>query len=127
MGFGYWLVEEKATGLFVGELGFADFKREISPSIKGFPEAGWVIDPQSQGKGYATEALQIALQWRDEHLAGTKTVCIISPGNEPSFRVAQKCGFARVRETTFMGEPVVMLERSKIKGVGASDLADELD
>ena len=34
LGFGYWLVEEKATGRFVGEVGFGDFKREIEPSIK---------------------------------------------------------------------------------------------
>jgi RimJ/RimL family protein N-acetyltransferase len=26
-GYGYWLVEEKATGRFVGEVGFADYKR----------------------------------------------------------------------------------------------------
>jgi hypothetical protein len=27
MGFGYWVIEEKATGEFVGDVGFADFKR----------------------------------------------------------------------------------------------------
>src|SRR5215472_10752263 len=30
-GFGYWFVEEKATGSFIGEMGFADYKREIEP------------------------------------------------------------------------------------------------
>ena len=33
LGFGYWAIEEKAAGGFVGELGFADFKRDIEPSL----------------------------------------------------------------------------------------------
>ena len=40
-GFGYWLVEETATGAFVGEVGFADFMREMTPSLEGTLEAGW--------------------------------------------------------------------------------------
>src|SRR5487761_1892271 len=39
-GFGYWAVEERATGTFVGEIGFADFKRDVTPSIRGVPEMG---------------------------------------------------------------------------------------
>src|ERR1035441_9914447 len=38
VGFGYWVLEERATSDFVGELGFADYKRDIVPSIKGMPE-----------------------------------------------------------------------------------------
>jgi RimJ/RimL family protein N-acetyltransferase len=33
LGFGYWLVEERETGEFVGEVGFADFKRDMPGSI----------------------------------------------------------------------------------------------
>jgi len=33
LGFGYWAIEEKDTATFVGELGFADFKRDIRRSI----------------------------------------------------------------------------------------------
>jgi RimJ/RimL family protein N-acetyltransferase len=29
MGFGFWALEEKVTGSFAGDLGFAEFKREI--------------------------------------------------------------------------------------------------
>jgi RimJ/RimL family protein N-acetyltransferase len=31
LGFGYWVVVEKASGRFVGEVGFADLRREIEP------------------------------------------------------------------------------------------------
>jgi RimJ/RimL family protein N-acetyltransferase len=43
LGFGYWLVEEKTSEQFVGEVGFADYKREIEPSIDDVPEIGWVL------------------------------------------------------------------------------------
>src|SRR3982074_1337791 len=35
MGFGYWVVEEKGSGSFAGEVGFSDWKRDIEPSLKG--------------------------------------------------------------------------------------------
>jgi RimJ/RimL family protein N-acetyltransferase len=43
LGFGYWAVEEKASRQYIGELGFADFKRDIQPSIEGIPELGWAL------------------------------------------------------------------------------------
>ena len=39
MGFGYWVAEEKETGNFVGEIGFADYKRDIESLLKGVPES----------------------------------------------------------------------------------------
>ena len=51
LGYGYWLVAEKGTGAFVGEVGFADFKRQITPSFDGVPEIGWALLPTAQGKG----------------------------------------------------------------------------
>src|SRR5215470_1235854 len=50
LGFGYWLVEQKDTNRFVGEVGFGDFAREIEPSFDGAPEQGWVIAPWAQGQ-----------------------------------------------------------------------------
>src|SRR4051794_20789338 len=50
LGFGYWAVEEKASGRYVGELGFADFKRDLEPSIKGMPELGWALAQHVHGK-----------------------------------------------------------------------------
>lgn len=63
MGFGYWVVEEKATGRFAGEMGFSDWKREIKPSLQGLPELGWVLASGVHGQGYATEAARAAIQW----------------------------------------------------------------
>ena len=43
LGFGYWVVRERATGRFVGEVGLADLRRDIEPRLGGVPEAGWVL------------------------------------------------------------------------------------
>src|SRR5882757_11232531 len=57
LGFGYWIVEERATGDFVGEVGFSDYKRDVEPPLGAVPEVGWVLVPSKKGMGYATEAV----------------------------------------------------------------------
>ncbi|RYE86364.1 MAG: GNAT family N-acetyltransferase, partial [Hyphomicrobiales bacterium] len=57
LGYGYWAIHDKASGRFAGELGFADFGRDMTPSIAGIPEAGWVLAPWARSRGYASEAL----------------------------------------------------------------------
>ena len=113
MGFGYWAIEEKATGGFAGEVGFADFKRDIEPSIQGVPELGWVFVPRVHGQGYATEAVRAALGWGELHLASTRTVCLIHPENAASIRVADKCGFLEYQRATYKGHPTVMFAREQ--------------
>ncbi len=113
LGFGYWAVEEKATGHFVGEVGFADFKREIEPSLDGQPEMGWVFVPQVYGQGYATEAVRAAVSWGDRHLSSARSVCLIHPDNQASIRVAEKCGFHEYQRTEYKGQPTILLARQK--------------
>lgn len=112
MGFGFWALEEKATGAFAGELGFAEFKRDIEPSILGVPETGWVLSPHAQGKGYATEAVRAAVAWGDAHFERARTVCLIDPENTASIRVAQKCGFGQPLQVTYKNHPTLLFERS---------------
>ena len=38
LSFGYWVVEDKQTGEFLGEVGFADYKRDLRPSLEGVPK-----------------------------------------------------------------------------------------
>jgi RimJ/RimL family protein N-acetyltransferase len=111
LGFGYWAVEEKSTGKFIGELGFAEVQRAMEPSIVGFPELGWALCFESHGKGYATEALKKVVQWGDAHLKEKRTVCIISPENIKSIRVALKCGYTELLQTTYASKPTLLFER----------------
>ena len=111
MGFGYWVVEEKASGRFVGEVGLSDFQREIEPPLTDLHEIGWVLAPWAFGRGYATEAVQAALDWAHEHLGPNGSACMIDPENAASIRVAEKCGFELWVETRYKDEPVVVLRR----------------
>src|SRR5579859_1936876 len=65
LGFGFWVIRERATGCFLGEVGFADYQRDIDPPLNSVPEAGWALSPHAQGKGYATEALRAITSWAD--------------------------------------------------------------
>ena len=112
LGFGYWAIEEKATREFIGELGFADFKRDIKPSLEGTPELGWVLASRMHGKGYATEAVRAALAWGDEHFGPARTACIIHPENLASIRVAEKCGYREFQRATYKGHETILFERS---------------
>ena len=111
MRFGYWAVEEKSSGGFVGDLGFADFKREIEPSLQGLPELGWVLASHAHGKGYATEAARAAIAWGAEHFGPGDTVCLIHPDNLASLRVAEKCAFRESLRTSYKGHPVILFSR----------------
>lgn len=111
LGYGYWAVEERATGRYVGELGFADFKRDVQPSIEGMPEIGWALISQAHGKGYATEGLLAAVAWGDHHFGVRSTVCIIHRDNHPSLRVAWKLGYRKVLRVATDEQPDAMLIR----------------
>lgn len=111
LGYGYWAVEEKATGRYLGDIGFADFKRDLQPSLEGMLEFGWVLAPHAHGKGYASEAVAAAIAWAEQHRPTLRAVCIIDPANEPSIRVAEKAGFRRWQESTYHGGPTVVFSR----------------
>ena len=110
-GYGYWAVEEKSTGRFIGCVGFSDFYRDLTPSIKGIPEVGWVLAPRVHGQGYATEAVQAALTWAEQLFQWPQTACIIDPENVASLAVARKFGYRELAHTTYRGEPIVVLSR----------------
>ena len=37
LGYGPWIVRERRTGDFVGDMGFADYRRGMTPDISGSP------------------------------------------------------------------------------------------
>jgi RimJ/RimL family protein N-acetyltransferase len=110
-GFGVWIVRERDSGRFVGEVGMFDFKRTLKPSFEGAQEMGWALASFAQGRGYATEAVKAAIAWSEEQFQGARIVCMIAPANQPSLRVAEKCGFREYARSTYKESDVVLLER----------------
>lgn len=110
LGFGYWVVRERRTETFVGEVGFGNFRRELDPPFGDTPEIGWALSPSAQGQGYAGEAVQAAVGWADAQ-GFDRTVCLISPDNAPSIRVAERAGYRDYTRTHFKGSPTILFER----------------
>ncbi|HTU11074.1 MAG TPA: GNAT family N-acetyltransferase [Allosphingosinicella sp.] len=113
LGYGYWAIVARDDGRYLGQLGFADFKRDMTPRIEGLPEIGWIFAPAAQGQGYATEAAQAALAWADAVLDAPEIVAIIDADNLASIRVAQKCGFNENEPATYRGEPIILFRRKR--------------
>jgi RimJ/RimL family protein N-acetyltransferase len=108
--YGYWSIEQKDGGDFIGRAGFGEFRRGLKPSIDGIPEIGWRIRPDLWGRGYASEAVSACLEWADKHLS-QKVVAIIESSNRPSVRLAAKAGFDGPRTATYNNTPILLFER----------------
>jgi RimJ/RimL family protein N-acetyltransferase len=111
LGYGYWAVERRDDGAWLGQIGFADFKRDMEPSIEGLPEMGWIFGVHAQGQGYASEAALAALRWADATLDESEIVAIIDPENAPSIRVAEKAGFGERGEARYRDERILLFRR----------------
>ena len=110
LGYGFWAVENRDDGTYLGELGFADFRRDITPAID-VPEAGWSFAQAAHGRGFATEGLRAALAWGDANLRAPATACIVDLGNDASVVLAGRCGFAAAGRVVYKGDTLLKFER----------------
>lgn len=98
--FGYWAIEDRSTGKFIGEIGLADWKRD---SVQlDLPESGWALSPEHHGRGLAKEAIGLMLDWADREGLGS-TCCIITEQNAASIALARKFGYTSTREEGGVG------------------------
>jgi len=112
MGYGTWSVVEKESGLRIGNVGFTDKRRPPEHPASGAPEMGWALAASAHGKGYATEAVNAALDWARGFFGhGARTVCVISTDNAASLRVAEKAGFKQFATATRYGLGRLVFER----------------
>lgn len=111
-GFGGWAVERKSDGRLVGMTSLFNAWRDLQPQFGEEPEMGWIFSAEVHGQGMAAEACRATLNWAEATLTPTPVWAIISPGNEPSFRLAGKLGFERVHDTLYNDEPITVLKRA---------------
>lgn len=111
LGFGYWLIEEKASGAFAGIGGFGSYKRDLGAHDLEAPEQGWSLAASMQGKGYAGEALRTMLAWAEPYFRRTDFVCLVHPDNAASLRLAAKVGYVEYARLLYQGEPGVLMRR----------------
>lgn len=113
LGYGFFAVEEKAGGAFVGEAGLADFHRGLGEDFDSFPEGGWIFSAAAQGRGYATEAMAAVIDWYEAMFGPRRMVCVIAPENAGSIRVASKLGFRPFAERPYRGEEKILFARAQ--------------
>lgn len=85
-GYAMFAIEEKSSGLFMGQAG------PWQPD--GWPgtEVGYALHPDAWGRGYATEACTAAMAWAFDVLDWDEVIHSIAPANTPSQRVAVRLG-----------------------------------
>lgn len=110
-GYGYWAVERRDDRRLIGQVGFADFRRVMTPSIEGLPEMGWLFAGDMFGQGYASEAVAAGIDWIDGALKPAEIVAIIDHENAGSIRVAEKAGFAIREQATYRDAPILLFRR----------------
>lgn len=85
-GYGFFSLEEKATGAWVGRVG------PWNPLGWPKPEVGWLISPEHVRKGFAAEAGRASIDYAFEVLGWSEVVHVILDGNVGSVAVAEKVG-----------------------------------
>lgn len=85
-GFGAWMVMDRATDTFLGDVGV------IQPIRFPEPELGWTLTADAEGKGYAFEAANAALDWYWANTIADSVVSYIDPANTRSRTLAEKLG-----------------------------------
>ena len=83
-GFGYFALEERASGNVCGAAGL--IKHFDWPEL----EIGWRVFRGFHGRGYATEAARRIREEAFNFLGATSLVSYIDPGNTQSIRVAER-------------------------------------
>lgn len=91
-GFGLWALEVQDTAEFIGFAGLsvASFSAHFTPAV----EIGWRLALSAWGKGYATEAAGIALDYGFTSLALAEVVSFTATGNLRSRAVMRRIGMA---------------------------------
>ena len=87
-GEGRWLVEEKATGKFVGSFAIIPI-----PSEPEKMQLGYSFIPQYWGKGYATELAKGGLQFFLDNTTIPEIYGVTETANVASVKVLEKAGF----------------------------------
>jgi RimJ/RimL family protein N-acetyltransferase len=90
-GIGFWAVEEKFSGEFIGFIGLNRLDEDNGILPHSFVEIGWRLRSQSWGKGYAPEGAKAVLKYAKQ-LSMNEIYAFTALDNRPSIRVMEKLG-----------------------------------
>lgn len=85
-GYGFWALEDKDSGRYLGRVGL------WYPDGHPAREIGWTLMDYAEGKGYAQEAAKVARAYAYEALGWTTLISLIAVGNTRSEALAARLG-----------------------------------
>lgn len=93
-GYGFWAIEKKATGQYLGRAGLWN--------PEGWPEReiGWTLMGNGEGKGVGFEAAKAARDYAYNTLGWTTAISMIDPVNLRSIKLAERLGATFERSFT---------------------------
>lgn len=100
-GYGFFVLEERATALPIGMAG--PFNPEGWPE----PEIGWSLwDGAKEGQGFAREAVEAVRAYAYGSLGWTTAISLIAPENAASAALARRLGAVQESAWELRGKPV---------------------
>lgn len=90
-GWGFWALEHKEKGEFVGMAGMHEPGPEFGVG-RPCVEIGWRLAPAFWGKGFATEAAQEILRFAFDKLKLAEVVSFTATGNKRSIALMKRLG-----------------------------------
>lgn len=93
-GFGWWVVIEKASDTLVGAACLQHLAHQEGADL----EIGWRLLPDYQGKGFATEAGQAAIDYGFGPIGAERLKAVTLPENIASQKVMQRLGMTYIGE-----------------------------
>jgi RimJ/RimL family protein N-acetyltransferase len=122
-GFGHWAVEPHGKRQMMGQAGFGLGRAGLGEDFDAYPEAAWVLHPEVQGQGLATDAAQAAHDWFDRVVTGP-VVCKVAPDDTHSLAIAEKLGYVALRTVDLRDLTVQLMFRKTPPGGPRNLLAD---
>ncbi|MFC0544309.1 GNAT family N-acetyltransferase [Kutzneria chonburiensis] len=104
-----WAVADQNSGELLGEVGLKDLDLDAGTAAA----ACWAA-PRHRNRGVVSEGLAAALRFGAGALGLSLVEYLFQDGNEPSRRVAEKCGFAYHRTVDQCGAKVHVWTRSLV-------------
>lgn len=109
-GFGFMMMEERATGEIVGHCGLRRAAHPLYP-VPSDHEIGWLVREDRWRRGYALEAMRAVMGWGFAVIGAQRIVAITCEANVGSWRLMERLGLERRRDLDFPDSPEKRGER----------------
>lgn len=115
-GFGFMMMEERASGETVGHCGLRRVAHPLAPNPHDH-EIGWLVREDRWRQGYTHEAMRAVVDWGFAVIGAPQLVALTCDANVGSWRLMEKLGMARRADLDFSDpadpEPIIQYAITK--------------